>query len=538
MIAVIVLLLGLAFHPAVAQVPPGNCGTISSCPSATTPLTGNELVPMVQASKTVMATLQMVFMYVYSAAQGCPLGVICPVVETTIAALRQNKTPWPQINVTSYYGGVGGVGGGTFNRGCPSGITSDNSGTYIFDSESPAQCYSRADAAQPQSVYNFGAVCNDIVDDTAAINAAKAAVVAAGEQGAVIFPPNVNCLVKSGLTVDKAHVALVGNGTVLDFSQLSSGCAITDISSAGYPSPAAVTVMRGIVAVGPGVASSVDGLCFGASPNYPVQNVSYENDAWQQFRHAVNFQGTANVPGLITFLDNTFEANGSNSDSVFYVQSTVAGFENIRIIGGAIIGGKYLIDMEGTSTDLNVIGTSLDGPSAAAVYQTAGDVHLANCHIEISVASAAAQIALIPSNSAAPVPELTIQGCQMQNDATSGTGTMVDLEGTGRVSILGGVVFNADASGLFLKLNSAGAVASVYGADVSIAGTEYDLISGYLTYIQSNPVSGSPGNNSPFFSNAVTFGGAINAASLSGGSPSKYACFDSSGNLVASSTAC
>lgn len=234
----IAILCGALFtSAAAAQVPPGNCGTISSCPSVGS-LTGSEFFPVVQGGVTKKALVSQL-PYATGPVAGPTSSTIndcavwnnatgtllkdqpCPLVFVSIAALRLNTLLAKTAHVQCYVSpSVLCAGGGDFEEISADTSSVDNSCTIIVDA-SNHRWYRQI----PAGYYTFamcGAVGNGTANDTTAVNQTYtvAMTAASGSSGKVC--PDVNPQTAAGLIDGQGKTYAISNAT-----QIPAGCGLT-----------------------------------------------------------------------------------------------------------------------------------------------------------------------------------------------------------------------------------------------------------------------------------------------------------------------
>lgn len=224
------------------------------------------------------------------------------------------------------------------------------------------------------NVMDFGAVGNDVNDDTAAINAACAACVSGGVRGIVYFPKGTY-KVTSGLTIDLNWYGVLGERAKIDASSMTTGALFTVKSSySGSPYYQGDVSIQGLELVGPGSGSSVDGL--------------YYNDATSGAAHLL--VQSLNVHAFRYGLNI-----GNNSYAVSHVQCAFWGCARGIWMGPSLTNAGERLSFYGCDIYNNTLGVKQDFGSGEMFFSqcsidyntkqietTSGVVICTDCHIE------------------------------------------------------------------------------------------------------------------------------------------------------------
>lgn len=343
MLAIIVLIFFALFaYPAQSQVPPGNCGTVSSCNQASTPLTGAEQIFVNQGGTTKRALLSQI-PGTCNSGSNCPayFSAIGTLINPAAGTLRANTAAVLLANVAGYYG-PGTAGGGTFVK--TTGSCGDNGGTVIKDSA--GQCWDRQYAPNISAgVQDFGAKCDGTTDDSAAIQAALNASYSTS------FPPSASCLAH-GLTVSgTTHAILIqgqtgdqfGGGSCLVYNGSANGT-LLQVSAGGTQMQFRLSGM--CIRNGAGVAATGIELYNGDAGLFQI-----DHDAFSGFDIGASDSElliTGNAPGTTTnsvwITDNTF---GTYSSAILFTAPAV---NEIHVERNTFLGQNAIYDDEsGTS---------------------------------------------------------------------------------------------------------------------------------------------------------------------------------------------
>lgn len=194
---------------------------ISELPAASTPLTGSEIIPLVQSGVTRQTTI--------SSFAGS--------IATSVAGLR-GDTPvnGKEVTLTGYTtAGDGGQGVFIGVTGAAAGTYVDNGGTIIVPTGGNGSSAWLRVVDGPYNVKWFGAVGDGVADDTTAIQATIDAVKATGYTGKVYIPDG-KYKITSGLTMDAYYISLEGYA-VIDASTMATGSALQIYSTTGPEVP-------------------------------------------------------------------------------------------------------------------------------------------------------------------------------------------------------------------------------------------------------------------------------------------------------------
>jgi hypothetical protein len=228
-------------------------------------------------------------------------------------------------------------------------------------------------------VRQHGARCDGIADDTIAI---KASIIAAGvqcysdsshqmhNQSYIELPAGTTCKISSSLQFNAACVGFVSNGATLDATALSSGAAISVVTSQPQsPFGENTPPWEGVHVIGPGAATNTIGLLVQSG------GVIFNKLNVSNFGVGVQF-------GANTFLDRFETPMIWNCTTAVNFAAGLSGNagENITFHGGSIFGSK--VGFQNNGGELNIDGVSIDGLSDAAVVNLEGAVRLSNTHIE------------------------------------------------------------------------------------------------------------------------------------------------------------
>jgi hypothetical protein len=221
-------------------------------------------------------------------------------------------------------------------------------------------------------VQSYGAVGDGLADDTAAF---RSAIREAEGLGTPVRVPAGTYRLTSGLTVDCSRTALIGEGAVLDFSGMTSGSAITLVSSAASAYDQCHTVLSDIRLIGPGPASTVDGITYDDAGVEGASHTQLRDVNVQHFR-----------TGLY-FLDKVHNINHYNCEvhgcatGVWSTSGANDAGERIAFFGGVIFNNTLGVKQANGSGALHFIGTSIDY-NGKQVEITDGMVFCVGCHHE------------------------------------------------------------------------------------------------------------------------------------------------------------
>lgn len=513
MLAIIVLIFFALFaYPAQSQVPPGNCGTVSSCNQASTPLTGAEQIFVNQGGTTKRALLSQI-PGTCNSGSNCPayFSAIGTLINPAAGTLRANTAAVLLANVAGYYG-PGTAGGGTFVK--TTGSCSDNGGTVIKDSA--GQCWDRQYAPNNgPGVQDFGAKCDAATDDSAAIQAALTYIAANG--GTLTSPGGQRCEVHGlTLTWDGHAVILAGNGgdfsnggSQWDYNGPTSGTLLT---AAGGDVIASLTVEH--LALNNASGLSANGVnIFNLDPG-PTRFI----DVWIS-----NFDVGSTDAGMIiggnfpplggSQVTNSVYLDGvqfsDNSISLYSILPTAAEIwvTRTRFLGSktAAIYSPYTVTdgVDNSITELHVQDSTFYGTPGETEIQLYGgyfyDITFENSHFEAELGAP-----LINVSSGATFGDFRFVGNDLGNAgssadgllyfATSGTGTMAGLDVVDNMADgLGAsypeVVFGGTAAITHYRVDRfvVGAGGSDYGATITYPSATCssllcsDYISSYTT---------------------------------------------------------
>ena len=180
---------------------------ISQLPVATTPLTGAELLPVVQSGITRQTTINALN----------DVNVQSAKILLNIAALQALSTATSalptQVQLTYNY--VAGDGGGVFRYDSTDVVTADNGGTVIVDSTGRRWKRQYSGAVD---VRWFGARGDNATNDTTAIQAALTFVRLEGG-GEVYFPEGTYIIIQSVYAGSKTTISGDGASSIIKASQ-------------------------------------------------------------------------------------------------------------------------------------------------------------------------------------------------------------------------------------------------------------------------------------------------------------------------------
>jgi hypothetical protein len=273
-----------------------------------------------------------------------------------------------------------------------------------------------------QSVFNitdYGAVCDDIADDSVAIETAVRAAArkchvlrdqTVLNQTVINLPTGHTCKVHNPLSIVGSCVGIVSNGATLDFRSMSipkeSTVAALTVISAHPASPYGDNVVTwdGLHLMGPGKGTHTIGLL-----------VKTGQAVFQRIN--VHGFGTGIQLGDYAFVDSFTHPNIWNvSTGIYCPPGQVDAGENITIEQGAIFNSNVGINNQGCG--LTVSGTSFDGLQGSAFIDATeggGDIRCSNCYIEYFAPISVPVFQLGACNA---WEFIDFQGGQIQNDYT------------------------------------------------------------------------------------------------------------------------
>jgi hypothetical protein len=246
---------------------------------------------------------------------------------------------------------------------------------------------SQANAVEPQfSVTNYGAKCDDIAEDSVAIESAFRAAGSKchllADQGVVnqafvSLPAAHTCKVSVPLSINGSCVGIESNGAALDFRAMQvkpgSVVAALTVNSAHPVSPYGdnVTVWDGLHLIGPGKDTRSIGLL-----------VKTGQAVFQ--RSNVHGFGVGIQLGDYAFIDSfTHPSIWNVGIGIYCPPRQVDAGENITVQQGAIFNSDVGINNQGCG--MTVSGTSFDGLSGSTIIDATeggGDLRCSNCYIE------------------------------------------------------------------------------------------------------------------------------------------------------------
>lgn len=352
---------------------------ISELPNATTPLTGDELVPLVQNNVTRKATVS-------DFAGLTTIGTMADLYTTPIV-------DGEELYLSGYYTANDGGGGQFYGvTGALAGTYTDNGGTVIVPAGgNGSSAWLRVLDGNSVTVKQFGAHGDGTTDDHDYFQAAFDWVVSTGNTWEVLIPNGTpggdttvlgTYKINSGLTLNTYYVSLEGYA-LLDFSSLASGAAITvicDVDIDVYNGYARKAHIKGNIRVkGPGANSpytSTIGFDFNSPTALSNAAVLMENVAVWFFdvghRHANRGYNSMFVRCEVFECGIGIQAPSGFTDYGEKIVYSGCVIYNNYSIGVSVSNPTFMIVLNSCSLDYN----------ARQVYTTSGGVNLISCHVE------------------------------------------------------------------------------------------------------------------------------------------------------------
>lgn len=230
------------------------------------------------------------------------------------------------------------------------------------------------------NVRDYGAMGDGVTDDTAAFNEA---IAEAESRRVKVWVPKSTASYKmsSGISFDVDKTGLLGDGSELDFSALSSGAALTlEASNASLLQKRKVRPLAGVILHGPGRATSVIGL----SVQEANHDLSIEGVTLADFT-ITNF-GTGMLIGnhayLITCINGEFTGNG-----LCYTDSgatSVDSGERMTFVGCMFNNSTAGVVVKIPSATF--VACSFDYIYETFVHASDGWITMIGCHVEGGIA--------------------------------------------------------------------------------------------------------------------------------------------------------
>lgn len=292
-----------------------------------------------------------------------------------IAALT-SLSGYPDGSVVrvSGYTTAGDGGGGDFRK--TSSTATVNNGTVF--SASGGGRWERIVEGPIQARW-FGARFDGTTNDITAIQAAHDYIVATGKAGALMLSPSATTKINSTLTINITYVSLIGYGTKIDASAITTGRALNVIGTMNPPYNQATQKVAGIEVVGNGAAGTVRGIDLTSSgTGMGTSHISLENVVIHEF-------GTGLYWGDNAYTNNCYNLDIYNCGICMHTAAGTADApERVTVLGGTFFNSNKMLLCENPNGDVMLNGVSLDYCTSGGrlIEVSAGSCYANNCHFE------------------------------------------------------------------------------------------------------------------------------------------------------------
>lgn len=395
---------------------------ISALPNAVTPLTGAELIPLVQDSITRKATIADV---VAPAISDMAALQITPVVDGQLIYLSGYETPVD--------GGEGQFIGVT---GAAPGTYTDNGGTIIVPSGSGGSAWLRV-IEGPYNVKWFGAKGDGLTNDAPAIQATFDAIEATTNTIVAYFPTGTY-KINTGLTMNQYYCSIDGHATI----DASSNATITALTITGDVAieTSNYYARRGTITgnmrfKGPGKSTASTGIYFNSS--VVNSNAAAYLDNVAVFSFGKGHYHNDRSHGFTGIRCETFDCG-----ICLYSPVTVTdGGERMNYISCTFYNSDLAVSYANGDGTLNFDSCSFDYNTLQFTI-TEGRVFLMNCHIEAT--NYAAPPIVVGSAGGSGGATFEMRGGWFLCTGTVGSSTLLNSIKTTGVTYIGGGIFLRD----------------------------------------------------------------------------------------------
>ena len=342
------------------------------------------------------------------------------------------------------------------------------------------------------SVTRYGAVSDGDgagagTNNSAYIQAAHDAIVATGKAGVLHIPPGIyRC--DTGINIDASVVRIEADGALLDFTNLTTGAAITvgggTLGYAGNPFYNAYSVISGLKIQGNSSAGTVTGVRFYDSAQNSSAHSGMRDCSIWGFGTGVKIDENSYILSfdhVETFLCGTCVSEPT---------ATNAG-ERIVFNNCAFYNSDRGFDLQNANASTFLNHCSIDGMAVVYFYITAGHLSVTDCHMEGSFSGTGyypdARLFWNDDIASPSYSYVTFSGCHILVKV-GGAGTLranpvFGLDGAIFFTMIGGYVYANDGASV---------AAAVFGDD----GTNSGAMKLLGTYVDngSNPLFSMTGN--------------------------------------------
>lgn len=228
-------------------------------------------------------------------------------------------------------------------------------------------------------VRSYGVVADGVTDNSITFQNAINAIVSSGKHKLLVLPPGV-IKINSGIIIDVFYVSVIGNGTILDFSDLSSGTTAITLTSNTYPPfNQSKSQYSGFEVLG---NDNYTGLTtVGLKISKPT-SISGEGPSHITMNNiSIHGFGTACLPGDQCYVNNFIGMDFQYCKIGLDVPISVSGGERLSFLGCTIASCDLAVRANNSTADIYLTNCSLDY-NKKQIEINGARVFATDCHIE------------------------------------------------------------------------------------------------------------------------------------------------------------